>query len=55
MFKFEYDQQDSYELYHRIIEVIDSFICKYKKCIEKELLSDKEISGKINLLNNKKT
>lgn len=29
-FKFDYDQQDSYELYHRILDLLDSFIENYR-------------------------
>ena len=29
IFKFEFDQQDSYELFHRILEISDSFIEKF--------------------------
>jgi hypothetical protein len=50
MFKFEYDQQDSYELYHRIIEVFDSFLDKYKKSIEK---NKEKIDDEININKNK--
>lgn len=30
IFNFEYDQQDSYELYHRILDILDNFLVKYK-------------------------
>ena len=30
LFNFEYDQQDSYELYHRILDILDNFLVNYK-------------------------
>lgn len=30
LFNFDYDQQDSYELYHRILDILDNFLVKFK-------------------------
>lgn len=38
LFNFDYDQQDSYELYHRILDILDSFLVNYKV--------DRDFSGK---------
>ncbi len=31
LFNFDYDQQDSYELYHRVLNVLDEFIVYEKR------------------------